>query len=193
MLQRWRPWLAVAPADGGRLLTAAAVLGAVGLALRWLPLATVQVLLGRFVAGGPPRPEIDTRARQLVRAVEVASRRVPGADTCLVRALAAQVLLARAGYPTELHIGAIRGPTGALAAHAWLESRGQVVIGDDANLPAYTRLTGLAERPRRGGPARTQSRALRAKRPHQMGNSRDVRAAVRAYDDDTGRGPLGPP
>jgi hypothetical protein len=63
---------------------------------------------------------------RIVWAVELASRYVPA--TCLSRALSAQVLLARRGYPVLLHFGAVK-EDGRFLAHAWLESEGQVVIG----------------------------------------------------------------
>jgi hypothetical protein len=71
---------------------------------------------------------------------------VPGA-TCLSQALAAQTLFLRQGYPAELHIGVAKNETGQLEAHAWVESEGQVVIGDLQNLSRYTPLPSLeAER-----------------------------------------------
>jgi hypothetical protein len=65
-------------------------------------------------------------AEKVAWAVELVSRYVPA--TCLSRALAAQVLLARRGYPVLLHFGAVKEGERFLA-HAWLESEGQVVIG----------------------------------------------------------------
>src|SRR5271168_3167277 len=43
-------------------------------------------------------------ARRIVWAVETSSRVVPGA-TCLVRAVAAQYLLASAGYQSQIRVG----------------------------------------------------------------------------------------
>ena len=69
------------------------------------------------------------RVRRVVRAVQLASRRVPGAS-CLTQALAARLLLARWGVASQLRIGVARGEQGDFLAHAWLEALGQVVIGD---------------------------------------------------------------
>src|SRR6266853_568890 len=55
---------------------------------------------------------------QIVRAVNTASRIVPGGANCLIRALTAQVLLARQGMRSELLFGVARGPAGTLRAHA---------------------------------------------------------------------------
>ncbi len=63
------------------------------------------------------------------RAVAAASACVPGGHTCLVRALAVQRVLSRFGLVSELRIGASKSPAGQLAAHAWLECMGHIVIG----------------------------------------------------------------
>jgi hypothetical protein len=65
---------------------------------------------------------------QLVWAIGVVSRWVPQA-TCLTQALAAQVLLARAGHKATVHIGVAKDVSGKFEAHAWVEAYGRVVIG----------------------------------------------------------------
>lgn len=70
-------------------------------------------------------------APEIAWAVTAASSYVPKA-TCLVRALAAQFILARAGRPSRLHIGVAPGQPDSgfsLDAHAWLECGGQVLLG----------------------------------------------------------------
>jgi len=47
-----------------------------------------------------------------------------------VRALATQSLLGQYSYHSELRIGVRKAEDGGLAAHAWLESAGAVVIGE---------------------------------------------------------------
>jgi hypothetical protein len=69
---------------------------------------------------------------EIAWAVAAVSSYVPNA-TCLVQALAAESLLARAGYPSRLHLGVARAePPGrrTLDAHAWLECGGHVLLGD---------------------------------------------------------------
>jgi hypothetical protein len=68
------------------------------------------------------------RMEHVAWAVQQASRVVPR-SSCLTQALATQVLLARAGYPSRLRIGVARGTRGDLEAHAWVESGGRQVIG----------------------------------------------------------------
>ncbi len=62
-------------------------------------------------------------------AVSVAGRRVPGAQNCLVQALAGAILLLRAGHPSLLCIGVNRSSGNPLDAHAWVELDGRPVIG----------------------------------------------------------------
>ena len=54
---------------------------------------------------------------------------MPGTGTCLVQALALQVLLEREGFPASLCIGVARGQRGQLEGHAWVESQGRILIG----------------------------------------------------------------
>lgn len=52
---------------------------------------------------------------------------VPGAS-CLTQALAARVLLAWHGHASDVRFG-VRRDGSVLVAHAWLEHRGQVLVG----------------------------------------------------------------
>ena len=72
-------------------------------------------------------------AAAIVWAVKAVSRYIPGA-TCLVRALAAQRLLARNGHASELRIGVAK--SAEFQAHAWVESGGAVLVGGSDT--AYT-------------------------------------------------------
>jgi hypothetical protein len=90
-----------------------------------------QATRGHSWCGPPPRrtvapPPID----RIAWAVRAAGRFIPGGTNCLVRALATQSLLGQYGYRSELRIGVRKAADSALAAHAWLESAGAVVIGE---------------------------------------------------------------
>jgi len=93
----------------------------------------------------PPGPagtaEDPAVAVRLVGTVQAIGRWVPKA-TCLTRALAAQALLARHGIGSRLHIGVARDKRGVLAAHAWLERDGVVILGGDELSSGYTVLPG---------------------------------------------------
>ena len=90
-----------------------------------------QASSARAWCGPPPRWSVSPPAIERISwAVRAASRFIPGASNCLVRALATQSLIGRFGYRSELKIGVRKADDGGLAAHAWLESAGAVVIGE---------------------------------------------------------------
>src|SRR5207248_4569283 len=109
------------------LADAAFMLAAASVGVRIGRLATVRRWLARLSVISARGSEI---ARQrIIWAVDAASRRIPGAGTCLPRALAAQAMLARHGFPASFRIGVGRTDDGTFVAHAWVESDGEVVIG----------------------------------------------------------------
>jgi hypothetical protein len=86
-------------------------------------------------------------ARRIVWGVNAASRLVPGA-TCLVKAFAAQVILARAGYQSHVRIGVANDPRGKLIAHAWLIGGDGVLLGGSPQeLQRYVPLADLGPGP----------------------------------------------
>jgi hypothetical protein len=107
----------------------------------WLALQLVQVGVGLFrfrslrglLAAVIPilrrREPATLSPQQLAWAVETASKRTLGPTTCLVQALAAQLILAVHGHRAELHLGVARGEGGGVRAHAWVECNGEVVVG----------------------------------------------------------------
>ena len=123
-------------ADWWLLIKAALLLETIKLSMLLLPFRTSMRLLTR-VAGWPIGPwHVGYHsADRVARAVEMAARRTPGAKSCLAQALAAQVMLGRRGYPALLHIGVAKGKQSRFQAHAWLESKGKVVIGGAAQEP----------------------------------------------------------
>ena len=85
----------------------------------------------------------DTSFEEILRAVNVAARFVPGA-TCLVKARAASAMLNRFGYAAEIKIGVAKQASD-LKAHAWVECDGQVVLGESGN--QYTELPKMRPAP----------------------------------------------
>lgn len=79
----------------------------------------------RPASAGTDRAERD----RIVQAVHSATRYIQGRRRCLLRGLAVQWMLHRAGHPVELKIGAARTADGELVAHAWVERDGHVVTG----------------------------------------------------------------
>jgi hypothetical protein len=121
LLNRLRKYLRLAAPDRRLLLEAALLQAAVRVALWCMPARTLR---------RTPRPasrDSQPAVSQLAWAVNAASSVIPR-STCLVRALAARRLLARHGYPSTLRLGVARTSDG-LAAHAWLECQGAILIG----------------------------------------------------------------
>jgi hypothetical protein len=136
-----RRFLRQSPARQQLLLRAVWTLFLVRVAL-WV--APSRLVLRWVDAKLPPESSPDAAdarddVKKVTLAVEAAGRRMPWAATCLTQALAAQALLARQGYRAALKIGVARGRQGEFKAHAWLEHRGEVVIGD-LDLGQYTRM-----------------------------------------------------
>ncbi len=117
-----------------------------------LMLMPFQTLRGAVCGSGRrPRavnPAYRPDTAKIAWAVAAANRILHG--DCLPLALAAELMLRHYGYPAELKIGAGRDPGGTFIAHAWVESEGQVVIGD-FELGKYAELVHAA--PGAGGPS----------------------------------------
>jgi hypothetical protein len=108
----------------------------VRIALWILPFSWLQEFLNRFTKRKGPGNQETEKADLIAWAVTTTSSYVPRA-TCLTQALVAQLLLARAGFPSELHFGVMKDEQGAFKAHAWVESQNQVIVGD-IELAKYT-------------------------------------------------------
>ena len=121
MLNRLHKYLRLSAPDRRLFVEAALLQAAVRLALWYMPVRTLR-------RTSPPASRKSQPAlSKLAWAVNAATSLIPR-STCLVRALAAQRLLARHGYPSTLHLGVARTPDG-LDAHAWLDCQGATVIG----------------------------------------------------------------
>lgn len=83
--------------------------------------------------------DVRVTPEQIVWAITLASRYVPGGHNCLVQALAAAAQLRMAGHPACLCIGVDRVDPDRLDAHAWVELNGRHMIGGTTE-PRYTRL-----------------------------------------------------
>jgi len=77
--------------------------------------------------------------RAIVEAIERISQVLaPLRINCLPQALVGHRLLGRKGFNVQLKIGVLKHPGDQLAAHAWLEYEGQVILGDLRNLGQFT-------------------------------------------------------
>lgn len=122
MRNRLRKYLRLPAPDRRLLLEAATLQAAVRLALWFFPVRTLRRAITPQATSHKPQPPVS----HLAWAVNASARFIPR-STCLVRALAAQRLLARHGYPSTLHLGVAKSPE--FQAHAWLECQGAILIG----------------------------------------------------------------
>ena len=133
-----RKYLRLPARDRAVLTRTVLTLGAARLVTWLLPFA-----VGRRLLVGKQRSTTPTLTRDQVRWAMAHAQRVVPHATCLPQALAAEALLTRGGLPAELNIGVMK-TGGKLAAHAWVESDGRIVVGDLGNeLAAYKRLPTL--------------------------------------------------
>jgi hypothetical protein len=139
------PWIAkffkLSLADKLLLLQCALALAGIRLGLsvfsyntlrHWLATTTCPTAAGELVE------------KRVAWGIDTAARVIPGA-TCLTKAFAAQWLLARAGYRSQMRIGVAKDDRGQFIAHAWLISDGRIVVGGSSDdLQRYVSLTDLS-------------------------------------------------
>lgn len=106
------------------------LLWAVRITLWILPFSTIQKIVKRTTV--VPEERIDhekSSVEKITWAVTTMSRYVLMC-TCLTRALAAQILLARQNCPSRIKLGVNKNSKGQLGAHAWLEVDDEIVLGE---------------------------------------------------------------
>lgn len=135
-----RKFLRYSPRRQWMLVKMAALLGVVRLGLWVLPFGVVRRLVARLssTVGRPPSGGSEHDRHEVGWAVTVLGQRMLGSSPCLTQALALFVVYRRRGYPARLRIGVTKGEDGAFMAHAWLESRGKIVVGGKASDLKYT-------------------------------------------------------
>lgn len=137
-MKHLRNFLRLKSDDRNLLIYTYLLVNGIRLGLWRFPFAKLQRYLDRLSNTSFPGQSIAVyRLQTLIWAVEQSSRYSPGLVKCLARALTTQVLLKQQGYPCELRIGVAKGQQGKLEAHAWVESRGQIVIGHLPDLSRY--------------------------------------------------------
>ncbi len=123
------------------VIGAAFTVALVRVGLWTLPLTTVRRTVRKFRRSSDAAPASRPAAERISWAVAGAARFVPGASNCMVRALAAEAMLGRFGYQSQLKIGVGKTASGQFEAHAWLESEGRILIGQ-FDLGRYTEMAG---------------------------------------------------
>lgn len=133
-----RRFLGRPAADRRLLMEALALHVCVAVLLRTVRFGTLTKWLGAGVHRPElERPSADAAIGRIVWAVRQATAAFPLGRTCLTEALTAEVLLRRAGCAATLRYGVATDGAGRdrVAAHAWLERHGDVLIGGSPRGP----------------------------------------------------------
>ena len=138
-MKRLSRFLALSQIEKILLVKAVFFLLVVRIELWVLPFSTLQSLVNKLLLS---RSCSDVSIKQMIWSVEVASSYLPLMKTCLVKSIAAQILLTQYGYKPNLCIG-VRKDEKMLDAHAWVEINGEVVIGQTDLLTDYVKLPNL--------------------------------------------------
>lgn len=138
MRSRLRSFVALSARERRALLAAVAAVAGVRVLLWVLPYAAARSLLERTARKSRPIASAPVSPDRVAVDVARAARILPRA-TCLVQALAGEWLITRNGDPARVCFGVARGDRG-FEAHAWLESRGRVILGGEA-VARFTPLT----------------------------------------------------
>lgn len=135
--------------DRNLLIITFTLLTLIRLAMWLLPFRTLQSLVNRSsqISSKQAKINIDT----ITWAVEISSRYMPGGVKCLARALTTQILMNWQGYSSQLRIGVAKENNATLAAHAWVEYQGQVIMGNLSDLERFTPLLSI-DSPRKINP-----------------------------------------
>lgn len=138
-------FLSLSATDKRLLIKAAFLLGTIRLWLWLLPFSTLRGALDKRRRRNTRAGEADCASiKRAVWAIDKASRFIP-AVTCLIRALAAQLMLEKLGCRASLRIGVAKGEEGQLQAHAWVESEGRIIIGNVADMSRFVALSSPRE------------------------------------------------
>lgn len=105
-------------------------------------LSSVERLAHRFSAR---RPHSISEAKSRANVIESTAAHLFPANPCLPQALVVCLVFWRNRLPASLEFGAARSEQGALEAHAWVESEGEIVIGEAEKMAAYARFHDVGE------------------------------------------------
>jgi len=135
---RWTKFRALSRDHRADFLSALALLPLVGAALRLFEFRTCQFALERLSKRRQPARESWRDAMNLAEIVRAAVRNGVTRPNCLRQALVLWYLLRRRGIAVDLKIGVRKTSSGALEAHAWVESGGRAVSDPGDAGPGFT-------------------------------------------------------
>jgi hypothetical protein len=127
-----RKFLAIQWKERMLLMEAWLYLGAARAVLLVFPFRRIAPRLGRqlkpeqVVIADSPAP---AAARQVGWAVDIMARHTPWASACLAQSIAGKLMLRRRRQSSVLYLGMKKDESGKLAAHAWLRSGRDILVG----------------------------------------------------------------
>lgn len=122
----------------GLLFEASLFLAASKLSLKVIPFKILSGWLGEAMAESAPVASCaDSHLlNEIPWALKAIARRFKWSRQCLVQAMAAQWMLQRRGLTGTLYLGVRKDDTNVLAAHAWLRSGSDILVGGE-NQPDF--------------------------------------------------------
>lgn len=115
---------------------------AVKVGLYLLPFERLRGWLAHF---DPPDDKLVDleEMRSIIQTIERIGQFLAPLRNCLLQALVGHRLLGRKGFNVQLKIGVLKHPGDQLAAHAWLEYQGRVILGDLRGLEQFAAFPAL--------------------------------------------------
>jgi hypothetical protein len=140
-MRLWQRFCALNAADRRLMVESAAWLVAVRTGLMLLPFLALRRVLSSLSARVRHSPNSTHEPARVAWAVAHTARHLPFSTTCLIESLAAHAMLRRRGVNCDVRFG-VRPPLGGptLAAHAWIECDGAVLLGQVDDLSEYAAL-----------------------------------------------------
>jgi hypothetical protein len=122
-------WYSLSKSDRALVIRAMFLLSVVATSLKMVGLRRTQSWLTRnsLAPMVPPTEQTRANVRRTAQMVAVACRRHPLRSSCLPRTIVLWSLLRRRGIAADVRIGVRCDAEGAVKAHAWLESNGEVL------------------------------------------------------------------
>jgi Transglutaminase-like superfamily len=138
-MKKIQKFLCLEPSERYLLIETFLVLNFIRISFLILKFPTLQSLLNKISQFNPNKNVCsDELIDKIVWRVEVSTHHSPGEAKCLVRALVVHTMMQRAGFNSSLRIGITDNPLKNFQAHAWVEYKDKIVIGDLPDLKKYS-------------------------------------------------------
>jgi hypothetical protein len=137
----YRRYAALASADRRLVLEAIGLVAAIRAFLRLSSVSSLRRMLAWYARCGGRRAAADTTLERVEWALSAATARIPA--SCLVQALAADTLLHRRGFVSEICLGVRKDARRSFEAHAWVQCENRIVVGAVDDEVGFTILSRL--------------------------------------------------